>query len=191
MTIHRDPRWGGNVRRYHTWPTIQEQSVASHSWNVVRLLLVLWPDAPQPVLVAALLHDVGEVEAGDPPYPSKRDYPELKIGHDRAEYNVHVAMSEPWLLPAPIIVDDHSRTLVKLADMMEMWEFGIAEVELGNRHGQIIVDRCWAFMEKSVCNLEEEESKRFHRYVEQRAIAHRTTMGGLAFKQEQEEERRR
>ena len=32
--ILQDPRRAGDVLRYHTWPHVQPQTVAHHSWNI-------------------------------------------------------------------------------------------------------------------------------------------------------------
>ena len=45
---------GGEVKRYHTLPTIGEQTVANHSWGVALILNWLKPDISKTALLKAL-----------------------------------------------------------------------------------------------------------------------------------------
>ena len=132
-----DPRNAGGVKRYHTWKTIQTQSVAEHSWNVARILMVLWTDAPAEALRYALLHDAGELSTGDAPFPIKKDNPVLKREMDRLEE----AACEEMGLTLLMETTPEWRWRVKLCDMLEMWEFGLEEVALGNLYARPIVLR--------------------------------------------------
>ena len=62
---------GGEVKRYHTMPTIGEQTVANHSWGVAVILSWLKPDISPKALLKALTHDVAEKQTGDMPAPTK------------------------------------------------------------------------------------------------------------------------
>jgi len=68
----------GDIKRYHTLPTVGEQTNATHSWGVAVIATYLHPDLNARVLLKALMHDVGEIETGDIPAPVKWENPELK-----------------------------------------------------------------------------------------------------------------
>lgn len=143
----KDPRWALQVLRYHTWPHVRAQSVGEHSAQVARILLAIWPEAPRHVLVHCIVHDVGEVQAGDPPYPSKRMNPDLARGHARVERDAHLAMCIPWSLPAPQNLTDFEKWAFKLAEFIEMWEWGLHEGNLGNRYADLVALRCMEAIE--------------------------------------------
>ncbi len=129
-------RHAGNVRRYHTHPTLRQQTVAEHSWHVMRLFLELFPDAVTvEVLTWILYHDVAEIGTGDIPFPLKARYPELKNIMDGIEEEVTENMGIVW----PDITS-RQRTLIKICDLCEMFEWGREEVMMGNRYAQPIVD---------------------------------------------------
>ena len=134
--VRYDSRCGGQVLRYHTWPVHRQQSVAEHTWQMMRVLLAIWPDAPAAALRYALHHDTGEVATGDIPFPVKREQPEVKAIMDRLEDEALAVMGivQPEI-PA------HWRWRIKVADMLEMWEFGLDELCLGNKMAKPIVAR--------------------------------------------------
>lgn len=137
--VRTDARRGGAVLRYHTWPTIQRQTVAEHSWNLVRILVTIWPMAPASAILYAQFHDTPEVATGDPPYPVKAENPLLKSEHDRLEMEAAVPMGI-WQHLRP---DPYWRNRVKLCDTIEMWEFGLDEMALGSQFARPIVRRMW------------------------------------------------
>ena len=64
-------RTGGKVKRWHTVTTIQQQTVAEHSWGVAMICRKLWPE-DKVLMEAALCHDLGEGLTGDVPWPVKQ-----------------------------------------------------------------------------------------------------------------------
>jgi 5'-deoxynucleotidase YfbR-like HD superfamily hydrolase len=64
-------RAAGVVARYHQYGPHLAQSVAAHSWGVATLALHLWPDCSRELLIACIMHDVGEYATGDIPAPTK------------------------------------------------------------------------------------------------------------------------
>lgn len=146
-----DPRSAGDVERYHTWVTVQRQTVGQHTWQVLRLLLQIWPDAPAHVLAAAVYHDMGEIWAGDVPYHAKKNADDyvwnlngalLKRYHDEAEERALSQMAKTWHIKPWLKLDEPSRWALKIADLLDMWEFALRELEMGNRHGALVRDRC-------------------------------------------------
>lgn len=139
--VSTDPRMVGCLKRYHTWPVVRERTLAEHSWNVCRVALAIHPSMSRDVLVYALLHDIGEGRAGDPPFPVKREHPEYGRTHAAVEEQAWREMVIPWQLPARPTLGEFEMWVVKLADMIESWETGLEEVMRGNRLAQLIVDR--------------------------------------------------
>lgn len=138
-------RHAGSVHRYHTHPTLRAQTVAEHSWHVMRLFLELFPEeVTVEVLTYILYHDVAEIGTGDLPFPVKASHPGLaEVMHDvEAEVLDNMGIVLPDLT-------DRQRLLVKICDLLEMWEWGREEVTMGNRYAApIVADTCSA-----VCNL--------------------------------------
>ena len=151
--VRGDARMAGNVRRYHTWPVRDQQTVAHHSWNKARILLEIWPDAPREAIVYALRHDLGEVGTGDIPFPIKRENPDLKAIMDRLEDDVLQGMG----VAIPHVSVLWSQRL-KVCDLLEMWEYGMEEVLMGNLFAWPIIDRTLSVVTKMV-NLWHDESR--------------------------------
>lgn len=136
-----DPRSAGRVTRFHTWERVKEQSNAEHTWQVIRIMLAIWPECPREVLVEVMFHDVGERVSGDAPYPTKAESPVLKTEMDRLENAGRLGMT-PWGVVArkPLTVEAHA--IFKMAEFIEMWEYALDEVALGNANCVLIRDRC-------------------------------------------------
>lgn len=164
-----DLRLAGMVERYHTWPTLTRQSDAEHSWQVARILLSIAPGDHR-LLVHALLHDCGEIVVGDLPFPVKSRNPALREAIDGMEsYHVRnmLALWAPELSPyMESDLDDRQKTLLKIADLLDMLEFGCHEVSLGSRYGDRIVVNCHEALDKlqTLPCLTELDQKRLSRY---------------------------
>lgn len=172
MMVRTDPRRAGAVRRYHTWPTIQTQTVAEASWNVARILVMIWPEAPAPAITHALLNDCGEIRCGDLPFPIKRDNPVLKAEIVRLEQDSLREQGILGLAEHGTMHNEHGLWIkrAKICDMLEMWEFGLDEIALGNRYAQPIVegtiDDVWNLAE--VYDLGVDDSRAISEYVKWR-----------------------
>lgn len=141
--VINDPRIAGGVERYHTWPRLTRQQCDAHSMQNMRILLAIWPEAPRHLLIHCLTHDLGELRTGDVPYPVKRESHEVKREFDRMEKDAHLAMCIPWSVPAPISLQPEEGRVFKLAEMIEMWEWGLHERLLGNMFGSVVAQRCY------------------------------------------------
>jgi hypothetical protein len=121
-------RLAGGIRRYHAWPVVQSQTVAEHTWQVMRVYHELFGSPPAEVWEAILWHDVLEMHTGDIPFQVKQRYPGVKKALDEAE--VHAAREMGVVWPE---ITQVQRKSIKLCDILEMWEFGKQEMAMGNK----------------------------------------------------------
>lgn len=128
-------RLAGDVMRYHTWPTLQRQTVAAHTWHIMRIYYQIWGPLPPEISTFILWHDTGELRTGDPPYPVKAKNPEFKRLHDQLEQEAVRDMGGSAAeLAEPL------KTRAKACDLIEMLEFGHIEALMGNQFAQPIID---------------------------------------------------
>lgn len=140
MNIPTDSlRYAGLVKRYHTWPVIREQTVAEHTWHVLRIYDQLFGLPSVNLVRAVMYHDVGEVKTGDAPFPVKRENPDLKAAYDRIEADHRHKLLRGDDPEDKITADEHRR--LKMCDLLEMWEYGTEERAKGNTFAQPIIDR--------------------------------------------------
>lgn len=123
---HRRIRAGGGVKRFHCFPLIGEQTVAAHSWNVVAILYEICDPSPRLVRVA-VHHDTAEYDIGDTPSAAKKNSPALKVLLDSLEDQIFKD------LDLDMSLSEEDKSLLKIADLMEMLLFIYDQRVLGNR----------------------------------------------------------
>lgn len=134
-TLRSMPRFAGMVKRYHAWPTLQQQTLADHSYHVLRLFQTLFPEYMCSDTVEYIIwHDLGELSSGDSPHPAKRNFPAYKAAMDEVEK--HGLLMFGKVLPA---LSPNEAFAIKLCDLLEMWEFAKVEILLGNKTAQAIM----------------------------------------------------
>lgn len=138
--VQYSPRVAGSVTRYHTWPTIQHQTVADHTFHVLRIWMQLWGAPRAEVTEYILCHDMGEISTGDIPFGAKRKSSRLKQLADELEDEHQTKM---WGSLGTAEITDDERRRAKICDLLEMWEFGRTEIALGNRLAGPIVEDTW------------------------------------------------
>jgi len=153
LIIKDDPRLAGQVIRYHTWPHVRQQSVGEHSWQICRILLAIAPDHCNDLLRHAIVHDIGEVGVGDIPYPVKLENPEMgKLFRD-AEQRAAEDVCNKWSIPSPVRELSYNlRWIFKLAEFIEMWEWGMEERLRGNRFSNLVEKRCKAAIDSMLAD---------------------------------------
>lgn len=124
----------GAVLRWHTKPTIKPQDVAAHSWGVALILMKIAPDNLK-LLKAGLTHDCHELEAGDIPYPFKKNNDIVKTAYDSQEtdFNLKYGIGE-------LVLNSQERHLLKWADMFELYLWSKRELQLGNQGMMVTID---------------------------------------------------
>lgn len=144
LQVRNDARMAGRVLRWHTWPHIRPQTVAEHSWQLLRILICIWPEVPAHVMSYVVRHDCGEIKTGDAPYPVKVDNPDIAEGMNRVEeQSLEEQFNTGFLILGPD-VSVEEKWAVKLAEFIEMWEWGEEECLLGNQFARLVAQRCKA-----------------------------------------------
>lgn len=153
-------RFSGAVKRYHTWPVLRADTVAEHCWNVLRIYITVFGPPPAHVTTYIVHHDSPELLTGDPPFPIKRDNPELKRVYDRLddEFNADHGVGGEELKP-----DDRIR--IKVCDLIDMWEFGLIECAMGNTFAERIVTRTEENALRMATALTEREYETIRKYM--------------------------
>lgn len=143
LHLRTDARMAGRVLRYHTWPHIRPQSVGEHSWQVARIIMSIYPEASVAILRHTIVHDIGELRVGDPPYPIKVDNPVLGEEFHRIEHEALSDICSDWGMSVPEL-SPVERWIFKTAEFLEMWEWGLEEGLLGNKFAGLVAERCLA-----------------------------------------------
>jgi hypothetical protein len=130
-------REAGAVRRCHTYYVIGEYNVGIHTFNMLGLTRLLWPDCRVELLWAILEHDLPERVTGDIPATTKwRGY-------------VHEAFSawEDRILEEFGMGSNHYKNLepdekkfLKGVDLIELWLFCKEQSQMGNKTLQAVCD---------------------------------------------------
>lgn len=152
---------GAEVNRFHTYKTLQNETVGHHSHGVACLALLMDPSASQALLVAALFHDLSEHQTGDIPSPAKRQY---GIGEQVEKLELQLMLEAGVNFPE--LTPRDARTL-KLADIAHGALFCLREINLGNRRMRVVYDTYISYahkfrlvgLEKDLFNLIEEMSR--------------------------------
>lgn len=140
--IRIDTRLSGQIKRYHTWPIIGQQTIAEHTWQLLRIYFAVEKEPDIRVIYSIVFHDVGETKTGDMPYPIKRDNPALKEMVDGLEARSQADQMEYWGSFRQNLVTPKEYDFLKQIHLIEMWEFGLDQVNMGNAYAFIIADRC-------------------------------------------------
>jgi 5'-deoxynucleotidase YfbR-like HD superfamily hydrolase len=122
---------GTAVKRFHTIPTVTENTVGQHSHGVAMLCMILTNGRPSAnLLMKALTHDLAEQYTGDVPSPAKRalgvrkEFGEIEEKLlDTVGFSVHVTQ--------------HEELVLKLADCADGMLFCARERMYGNKSKMI------------------------------------------------------
>lgn len=134
--VNECPFIAGRVERYHGWPTINTETVDAHTLGVLRIYLELFGDPPGNVLTCIVYHDYGEQWAGDIPFGGKLSVPGLKALHAEAEEE---GLAKLGIGRLPTLSPEASMR-IKLCDLLQMYEFGKYEAQMGSRYALPVVE---------------------------------------------------
>lgn len=140
--VRLDTRLSGQLKRYHTWPIIGQQTIAEHCWQLLRIYCYVSDKIDPHMIYQIAFHDIGETYTGDVPYPVKSDNPQLKALMDMMEQRSVCLQFDYWDAFKQICLTDDDKKLFKHIELVEMAEFGLDQMCLGNQYAFIIADRC-------------------------------------------------
>lgn len=163
-----DPRRAGLVERYHAQIHTSHQSVAEHTWQVMRILTTIWPQVPSHIMLYVIYHDVAEGVTGDTPYPVKLEDLRIKRLLDQAEERAYEVMKRVWHTPKLPNLIPEEKKIVKACELIEMLEWALYEINLGNRYAEIVVNRIEERLPEIY--LIPHWGEKFMAYVNQRSI---------------------
>lgn len=135
----------GRTERFHNLPHHLPYSVAQHSWNMVAILEVLYPDAPVRLVKACLFHDSAERWTGDMPAPGKWWLcPEANSFLKEAEAEVLSSLQVNY---ADGLRSDEKAWL-KALDLLELYLYCWSEMDMGNRGAEQAYNTCKQILEE-------------------------------------------
>jgi hypothetical protein len=106
-------REASHVERSHTMPHHGSYTVGQHSFDMLTLLLMLYPDCRRELMLAVMFHDVAERWTGDVPHTAKES---------DGEFGKRLAIVEARVMKALGLVID-------LTEMERFWLKGLDVVE--------------------------------------------------------------
>jgi 5'-deoxynucleotidase YfbR-like HD superfamily hydrolase len=119
---------GAHTKRFHTIPTIHNETVGHHTTLVCGLLYLLYPDCRREVLINAIFHDMAECVTGDIPSPSKRagyvDRAALSKSEDQIIQNHGIFQPE---------ITAEEGHMIKVCDILAGMEACSHEIRMGNK----------------------------------------------------------
>lgn len=127
---------GGQVKRYHTRPTIHGQNNAEHQYIVTSIVCLLNPNVSAQVIRNALWHDIYEYETGDMPWAIKRRHPHIK----QAIMEIEEKSIKKYGLSVRQTPLEHA--ILKLAEYFECMLFCIEQRRMGNKEFEQSVIDC-------------------------------------------------
>ena len=157
-------RAGGLVKRFHTFPTVQTQSVAAHTHNVLVLCLQLNPCCSASLIQAICYHDLAEYDTGDTPAPAKWKSRALNTALNNLEDEINVK------LEIDINLTTEEEWWLRLCDTLDYMLFACEERSLGNINANLVMDRGMARVTSSdykgfIESLDKQTSKRIDDFI--------------------------
>lgn len=155
-SVNTHPRFALSVRRYHTWPVIQQQTIADHTLHVMRIYTQIFGPMSPELSTHLIWHDAGEKKTGDLPWPIKAENPDIG---SRLKEIERQAVSDMVDTDTRKFLDLRTPTAdelrhFKIAEYIEMAEFGVVEMMLGNRLAEPIVTRMLECVQRAVTNID-------------------------------------
>lgn len=159
--VYSFARYAGQVTRFHNWPVHRQQSVGEHTWQMLRIYESIWGPIPPHTTSAILWHDAGELFVGDISHPAKAAHPDLKRAADTAEA---VALRNMRRGPTFELTPSEKLRL-RMVDMIDVYEFSLVEMEMGNAYAEPIVRTAGQAMDDIGLEMSVQDAKIVAEYV--------------------------
>ena len=131
-------REAAEVERCHTTRHIGEYSVGKHSFNMLAMLRLLWPEAPISLVWAILEHDLPERLTGDIPSPSIH----AGLIEAQAMWEMEEAiLRELFGVQFFVGIEGEELKWLKGLDLLELYLYGLDQIMLGNQNFKMMVVR--------------------------------------------------
>lgn len=136
-------REAADVQRLHTKRTIGEYSNGSHTFGMLALLRLLYPDAPSHLIWAIVEHDIPERLVGDIPSPTIHfgGFVDKNKLDDAEEQILNSIFGEQWYSGLKTF-DPESYRWLKGLDLLELFLFCKDQKRLGSKNLLQIEHRC-------------------------------------------------
>lgn len=119
-------REASRVERSHTTPHHGSYTVGQHSFDMLTLLIALYPDCRKELMLAVMFHDLPERWTGDIPHPAKQS--DGEFGKRLAKIEARVAKS----LGMDVSLDENERFWLKGLDVVEYMLWCKDQLAMGN-----------------------------------------------------------
>jgi len=129
-------REASDVQRLHAIRTIGEYSNGQHTFNMLSMLRLLWPDAPVAIIWAIHAHDIPERIVGDVPSPALRHI-YYKSEDDLFEEESEI-LGEVFGHTNTIHLSDEDYQWLRGLDILELYLYTKDQFQLGNRNLEIM-----------------------------------------------------
>ena len=121
-------RAGGAVKRSHVTRQHGINTVAEHTWGVLALVYILFPEEYMELSAHVLFHDVPEYHVGDIPAPVKRYSAEVK----EALTGLEAQVCELLQIPNADELNSRQKQVLNACDKLELYFWALEQVQLGN-----------------------------------------------------------
>jgi len=137
-------RRAGKVKRWHTEPTIQQQTLSDHIFNMLRIYMAIWGEPPPAIVMKIMYHDFEELYLGDLPHWAAQ-IPDLKIAYLEVEHQLQHEYQD-------ILSATHRYNAfeyrIKICDWIEALEFMLEEILLGNSRMRLRMEKLYQKLER-------------------------------------------
>lgn len=165
-TVMRSARLAGHVLRYHSWDLSRPQTIAAHTWQVMRLYIQIFGRPRAEVMEYIVFHDVAELQVSDLQFPIKAKNPILKSEMDRLEL---LAASDMGITKHLHNLTPTEKIRFKFCDLLDCVELGREEVLRGNQMAQPIAEQ-WVNLNVWLRQMSSEDQSSAARYCAERGI---------------------
>ncbi len=140
-------REAANVRRCHTTQAIGEYVIGHHSFNMLAMLRLLYPDAPKNLIWAIVEHDLPERLTGDIPSPAKWFGIIDRVQLQNLEWMI---LNGIGLNPHDVHLTKEEWGWLKGLDILELYMWTMDQNEIGNSTQESMRNRIEMFMDQNI-----------------------------------------